>query len=299
MNDFLRGYISAPNVRSKMCATAFCTQFCHSAGKPTISGNVIVDNMSALGVASTRPPEMLQLLLSAGANPNAIAFKHGENTYSSLDLAVADGNFNNVQILLKAGAKTTTLAMAARTGAWEIVRLLLEKGADPNSAFQLSRCMDISSTNDIGIETLRVVLEYGADPNLREMATSGSLLQCACDEGRKDVAELLIEHGADVNASPALICGATALQYAALHGHLEIADLLIKKEANVNAAPAEMDGRTALEGAAEYGRLDMIKLLINASADLSIENGQYERALERALKNGHMAVRKLLICSLS
>ena len=108
-----------------------------------------------------------------------------------------------------------------------------------------------------------------------------------------------MEYGANVNAAPTHDCGATTLQYAVIYGHFGIADLLVKKDADVNAAPAKIDCRTALEGAAEHNRIDMIRFLINAGADLSEAHGQYERALDRALKNGHMVARRLLMSYLS
>ena len=51
--------------------------------------------------------------------------------------------------------------------------------------------------------------------------------------GHKEVVELLIAKGADVNAKND--GGYTPLHQAAINGHKEIAELLIEKGANVNA----------------------------------------------------------------
>jgi ankyrin repeat protein len=112
--------------------------------------------------------------------------------------------------------------------------------------------------------------------------------------GSKEIIELLLVHGADVNAAHPKNC-TTALQIAAIQGFLGIAYLLLKHGANVNAPAAEVDGRTALEGAAEHGRIDMVQLLFNAGASIS-EDGrsQYESAMRRASANGHHATRRLL-----
>lgn len=117
----------------------------------------------------------------------------------------------------------------------------------------------------------------------------------ATRDGSKEIVELLLEHGADVNAPPAREFGATALQFAAIKGFLGIAYLLLQYDADVNAPAAEVDGRTALEGAAEHGRVDMVQLLLNSGANI-FQDGQeqYENAVRRALENGHRAVRRLL-----
>jgi ankyrin repeat protein len=55
-------------------------------------------------------------------------------------------------------------------------------------------------------------------------------------------------------------------------------------------------GRTALEGAAEHERIDMVQLLLDAGAAIE-EDGrpQYDNALKLAARNGHMALRRLLV----
>jgi cytohesin len=68
-------------------------------------------------------------------------------------------------------------------------------------------------------------------------------LHQAAREGHKEIAELLIEKGADVNAKGWK--GLTPLHFATSRGHKEIAELLIAKSANVNAK--NDFGRTPLD----------------------------------------------------
>jgi ankyrin repeat protein len=147
------------------------------------------------------------------------------------------------------------------------------------------------------IEMVRLLLQYNADPNTAFNESNywlDSPLQSACKDGSKQIIELLLVHGADVNATHAKN-HTTALQTAATKGFLGIAYLLLKHGADVNTPAAELDGRTALEGAAEHGRVDMVQLLFNAGASIS-EDGrsQYESAMRRASENGHHATRQLL-----
>jgi cytohesin len=58
-------------------------------------------------------------------------------------------------------------------------------------------------------------------------------LHWAAYEGHKEIAELLISEGADVNAKAD--GGGTPLHQAAYEGHKEVAELLIAKGADANA----------------------------------------------------------------
>ncbi|MEJ2704877.1 MAG: ankyrin repeat domain-containing protein [Sedimentisphaerales bacterium] len=78
----------------------------------------------------------------------------------------------------------------------------------------------------------------------------------AASAGQRIIAELLIDHGADVNARDREC--RTLLHYAALEGNMDLAKLVISKGAWVDAQdPA---GRTALHFAAR-GHGDIAKLL--------------------------------------
>jgi serine/threonine-protein phosphatase 6 regulatory ankyrin repeat subunit A len=71
-------------------------------------------------------------------------------------------------------------------------------------------------------------------------------------EGHKEVAELLIAAGADVNAKDFTL-GRTLLHIAAREGHKEIVELLIAKGADVNAM--DKDGNTPLDSAIRHSDL--------------------------------------------
>ncbi|KAI1284287.1 ankyrin repeat-containing domain protein [Xylaria sp. FL0933] len=159
----------------------------------------------------------------------------------------------------------TPLQLAAETGQLDLVQMLLEHSADPNSAAAYS---------------------YGRTP--LQAAASSEL-------PNEEIVQLLITKGAEVNAPPAFIGGITALQGAAICGHINIALLLIENGADVNASPAPKRGRTAVEGAAENGRLDMVKMLLNAGATGDVVDGKgFEKAIKLAKENDHLEVARLL-----
>jgi ankyrin repeat protein len=251
--------------------------------------------------------ELTTMLLRSGADPNGIVYKNYPAVRSALLDAIDTQDPGSVQLLLEAGAKMdggfeagllfSPVQFAAQKGRIDILRILLKSGSNTNAVSPRGNsgtAIQIATGNrNLGVA--RILLDHNANPNTVTGSLSHTPLQMAARDGCKEIVELLLEYGAEVNSPPAEKFGATALQFAAMGGYLGIAHLLLEKGADVNAPPAKIEGRTALEGAAEHGRIDMVQMLINAGADISeVGQGQYERALMRSSKNGHHATRRLL-----
>ncbi|MCJ1264207.1 hypothetical protein MMC22_004078 [Lobaria immixta] len=86
----------------------------------------------------------------------------------------------------------------------------------------------------------------------------GSALQAASSDGYKSVVQLLLEAGADVNASGG--CFDSALQAAAWRGSESVVRLLLEKGADVDAEGGE-DG-SALQAASSEGHQHVVRLLL-------------------------------------
>ena len=89
--------------------------------------------------------------------------------------------------------------------------------------------------------------------------------------GHKEVAELLIAKGAEVDAKDDWP-GATGLHYAAENGHKEVAEVLIAKGADLNAKRGYPAGDTPLHSATRAGNKDIVELLIENGADVDAKN---------------------------
>jgi len=121
--------------------------------------------------------------------------------------------------------------------------------------------MSLQEAAAIGdVNLAKSLIKKGTDVDMREDSFFKTALHRAAIRGHKDVAELLLAEGADVNAG-----ATTALHYAAEKGHKEIAELLIAKGADVNAK--DNRGRTPLWWAKRRGHTEIVELLRKHGAE--------------------------------
>ena len=127
------------------------------------------------------------------------------------------------------------------------------------------------AARDGNIEAVKQHLAAGTDVDEKGGMTKYTPLQEASRKGHKEVAELLIAKGADVNAKNDF--GVTPLHYAADYGQREIIDLLITKGADVNAT--DFIGMTPLDSAEEVDEDDSPedKAVKKETADLLRKHG--------------------------
>lgn len=139
------------------------------------------------------------------------------------------------------------LFCAARSGSAECVRLLLERGADPNTR-------DSSGSTPLMIagsaEVVRQLLSAGADIEARDSYGNDpleSILKDSCDSGvcgpaRFEVARALVEAGADIMRTDDY--GKSRLGSAAFGHHADAVEFLLKL--GVRADARDQGGGTAL-----------------------------------------------------
>lgn len=111
---------------------------------------------------------------------------------------------------------------------------------------------------DNDIEMVDFLIQKGAK-------TDDMSCHFAAAMGRKEIVELLLKSGVDVNITE--WSGRTPLHWAAQEGQCEIAELLIKNGANVNI---QEEGQTPLYIASGEGHFDLVKILLEHGADIEL-----------------------------
>ena len=204
--------------------------------------SLTLTGVSPLSLALTNgSPAMVSLLLDAGANANGLE-PSGE---SMLMTAAAIGIPDSVEALLDHGAEVdmrdeaftqTALMIAAREGHLEVVTMLLKQGADPKASTALGKVPDFVAPNSVpgfgfGIGILRGGVP--ADRGRREPAPGGMTpLHYAARHNHVEVAELLLDAGAELNAKEAN--GIWPLLMAISNDNMPMAHYLLEQDALIN-----------------------------------------------------------------
>jgi ankyrin repeat protein len=118
--------------------------------------------------------------------------------------------------------------------------------------------MSIHEAAELGnIEAVKQHLAAGTDVDVKGGWLGGTPLHYAARDSHKEIIELLIAKGADLNAKGSI--GQTSLHDATERGHKETAELLIATGADVNAK--DMYGETPLHFAIIYNKTNIADLL--------------------------------------
>ena len=108
---------------------------------------------------------------------------------------------------------------------------------------------------------VKVLLERGADPNGK--GTGGATaLTIAAEDGSTDIGRLLLQHQANVNATNAN--GTTALMYAVENCHKDFVDTLVRAGADLTRH--DDDGESAIMIARRRDHTDIVSMLMTAGA---------------------------------
>jgi len=209
-----------------------------------------VDNTTALVVAiMNKRFSLAKFLIDRGADPNIVDASGRTSLYASIDIRNEDWStlpnrttddplpsLEVVKALLAKGAAvntplkrplpgrsgmdsgdtvlndgTTPLIRAARTGDATVMRLLLEKGADPklttrdgNNALMIAAGVGYRDKNTRGteaeaLEALKVAIGAGLDLKLANRQGE-TALHGAASRGADTIVQYLVDQGADINA---------------------------------------------------------------------------------------------------
>ena len=214
-----------------------------------------------------------------------------------------EGNVEEVHNLLSCGVNPsfsradglgrTPLIYASIHGHEDVVKLLLNMGADPIIAtpWGYTPLHYAGSCSFASIGMVKLLLEAGADPNKAD-GNGDTPINWATKCGRTESVELLLEAGGEPNTANDE--GETPLYWAANNGDQDLVKLLIDRGAKLNRATNEEED-TPLIMATIYGHTDVIQLLLNAGADPDKSNYVGTTPLHFAAQRGCQQAIKMLL----
>lgn len=241
--------------------------------------------------------EVLKFLIDKKADINI----KDTTGYNAFHIACEEGHLEIVkqlldpfkdQINLKTPTDETPLLIACINNHEEIVEFLIECGAD------------IEACDDEGFNTFHFACQNGwvsaveqilnkkkKYPNIERKTHGGNTpLLLACQQSEKEIVEILLSHGADINAHNNK--GDSPLMVACRVENQEMIKFLIQNKANIESKDKE--GLTPLLWACKKGKKEIFELLLqlNASVDAKDLNGR--TALHWACRGGNLDIVKRL-----
>jgi ankyrin repeat protein len=189
----------------------------------------------------------------------------------------------------------TALMIACLHGHKEVVKVLLEYDTQivtQCDSFGDTALIKACISNFESIDIVRLLLENGAEVNTQNK-TGFSALLASCINQCTDIVKLLLQVGADVNTID--MHGCTPLKCALRHGDddIGIVKLLLKYGAIIT--DCDNEGRSLLWHTQMKGTCGSVKLLLEYGADVNLQDNQGSTVLMIAVIYGSLASVSLLL----
>ncbi|KAI4210758.1 MAG: hypothetical protein LQ351_006434 [Letrouitia transgressa] len=189
---------------------------------------------------------------------------------------------------------------ACDSGFIPVFEVLLEHGMDLDKYLEMGGSPLVSACCHGNVELVRFLLDCGANPNCGYPLGHYEALVWAIisDQASLEIVELLLERGTKVRGTGSLIA-------AAEYGNLEALRLLVEHESENGDCDLEEveeygeydhrkldDQGTALYKAAAKGHLHIVEFLLEKGADSKFKDRKGQGVLDIAVENGHEDIEK-------
>lgn len=203
---------------------------------------------------------------------------------------------NKVDVHYKGTQPTTALAVSSNLEKLELMSRLLDEGANPDDRGISGKPLLIESVREGSREKFDLLIQHGADVNAKTGETTGSemtALSFAIASEEADMMEILLEKGATADVYG--ISGQPLAYEVVLDGRKEVVSRLIESGTTFDVVTENQE--TPLSAAAMNDDLDMVDLLLDNSVDPSPEVEGGVSPLMASVANGNVAIANQLITS--
>lgn len=173
-------------------------------------------------------------------------------------------------------AKDLILGMAIAFGCHETCRMLLQHGANPNTIIEMSYLMMACSNESL--EIVKLLVEFGADINYKNEI--GTALLLATEQGHLDMVKYLLENSADSTLSDDQ--GFSPVIYAKICCPKELFDAIYAKDQNIHYEPK--GGNTLFLAACSRRNVKLVDVILRKGTNISAVNNNGDNCLHRAAK---------------
>ncbi len=234
---------------------------------------------------------LVRMLLDRGVDPKSARIP--EDGVTALHCACMKGNMEIAGLLLAhkadVNAKTTRgetpLQVAQARGVPELIVLLATHGAedfDPGGPY--GPAVLIASATAGRVDVARKLLDAGVDVNTRVPEVEATPLHAAASSGQEEMAALLLERGATLDAKTK--GGKTPLDLAIANGHLGTTKLLVAQQP---------DCPGVLSSVAAEGDVEVVKALLEGGLAANAVDEYGCAPIHHAARRGHTEVVRLLL----
>ena len=209
--------------------------------------------------------------------PGTVDKEEPKYSQTPLMYACRQGHFEVVELLLRKGASQKKISARGRTALFEAI-LGHHSRSGAKTSGTLSRHAKV-------VELLVLEMPGDLDINMTHSQDHDrTALMLAAQKGHLEMIGILLKHpsiGIDVQDA----YGATAMLLAVREGHCDIVERLLKVNANIEIVDFQ-EGRSALRCAAERDSAKIVELLLRHNADPNVKDREGGTAILRAVNRG-------------
>ncbi|KAK3098698.1 hypothetical protein FSP39_022191, partial [Pinctada imbricata] len=210
---------------------------------------------------------------------------------TGLELDFSKSHINSDQEKAKSVKKTTSTAPCTQPldEVWSgsLLPLLPESTKTQERGADLSFDIEL---DDIDLDQLDKELP---DECIDAIVITDNRFQQAVTEGDYQLVRKALNSSKKYDVEAIDDMGITLLMYSAQNGYDDIAELLVNNGADVNAQ--QKNGTTSLMLACEHAHICTVALLVELGASINLQQDNGETALMKAVKRGHKQIVKFLL----